>query len=435
MSLGLALAFIGAAIVLLSVGALLAAADAALTARSRADIFKLAVGSSRVDRALRKIAEDEAAHQTAMSFARISAESLAAVLITLVIFEFTDSLWLSLATATLFLIISTFILVGASPRLYGINRADKVLRFATPLMRAVRILVGPVAIGMLRINTAVGERAQQTEQELDADRALLSLVDRAAERDVLEEEDRDYIHSLLRFGDTRVRELMVPRTDMMTVEAETSMAAALETLLASRRSRMPVINEDADDVLGVIHLRDASGFVLRHSDEALTAPVTRMMKPALFVPDLMRADALLQQMQLENNHLALTVDEYGGVSGLVTLEDLIEELVGDIYDEHDRELQEVAEQHDGSFMINPRLTVQELGELFEIELEDEHVDTVAGLMVKELDRLAEDGDTATVAGIELTVTQVDRRNRILQMSAVWVGEPEADEETEESNDE
>ncbi|QZY52225.1 hemolysin family protein [Leucobacter tenebrionis] len=259
---------------------------------------------------------------------------------------------------------------------------------------------------------------------------LLSIVDQAAEQDLLEDDDRDIIHSIVEFGDTVVRELMVPRTDMITVDASQSVREALEALLASRHSRMPVVTGGPDDVAGIAYLRDASGFVLRRPEEAEVERVTRIMKPAMFVPELQPADKLLRQMQRESNHLALVVDEYGGISGLVTLEDLIEELLGDIADEHDREVPDVAQREDGSFLVNARLSVEDLGELFGIDLEDDEVDTVGGLVSKHFGRLPETGDTVTVEGIELTAADTERRRqRLLTVEARWVG-PEEEEEDE-----
>lgn len=252
---------------------------------------------------------------------------------------------------------------------------------------------------------------------------LLSLVDQAVEQELLEDDDREYIHSLVEFGDTLVREVMVPRTDMVTVEADQTVRETLELLLSSRHSRVPVIAMgDADDVEGVAYLRDAAGFQLRRHEEAETAAVTRIMKPAVFVPELQRADELLRQMQREANHLALVVDEYGGISGLVTLEDLIEELLGDISDEHDRDAPEIEPQADGTCKVSARLPIDRLGELFGIELEDEEVDSVGGLVAKHLGRLADEGDTVVVAGIELTALETERkRQRLVSVGARWVG--------------
>ncbi len=420
-----AVLIIVAALLLFHAG-LLAATDAALNVRSRAELYRLAEGSSRQARAIRAIADDEVAHLHSIAFARVTAESFAAVLITVVLMAKFENIWLVLGLSVAAVMLSTFVLVGASPRRLGITYPNRTIRFTAQLVSLLRIVLGPLAASLLRINTVVLERgAAHSEGESEQDNQLLSLVDRAAEHDVLKAEDREYIHSLLKFGQTLVREPMVPRTDMKTLEHTVNMRVALESLLANRVSRMPVIADDADDVLGVIHLRDAAGFVLRYPDEADTAPVTRMMRQALFVPELMRADALLEQMQHDNNHLALTVDEYGGISGLVTMEDLIEQLVGDIYDEHDREDEYYTANPDGSFTVSPRLLVSELGELFEIELSDDDIDTAAGLFVKELGRLAEKGDRVLVAGIELSALKVNRRGAVLSLLARWVGDEQA----------
>lgn len=278
----------------------------------------------------------------------------------------------------------------------------------TRIADASKRIAGRVALGRGRV--------RDEEQ-------LLLLVDQAVEQELLEDDDRDYIHSIVEFGDTLVREVMVPRTDMVTVDAEHTVRETLETLLHSRYSRVPVVaSGDADVVEGVAYLRDASSFQLRRPEEAATALVSRIMKPAVFVPELQRADDLLRQMQRESNHLALVVDEYGGISGLVTLEDLIEELLGDINDEHDREAPEVEPQQDGSFKVSARLTVDRLGEIFGIELEDDEVDSVGGLVAKHLGRLADEGDSVMVEGIELTALETERkRQRLVAVGARWVG--------------
>lgn len=271
---------------------------------------------------------------------------------------------------------------------------------------------------------ALGRGRVRDEQQ------LLSVVDQATELDLLEEDDRDYIHSIVEFGDTLVREVMVPRTDMVTVDSHATVRETLETLLSSRFSRVPVIGNDADEVLGVAYLRDASAFVLRRSEEADDSLVSRIMKPAMFVPEVQRADKLMRQMQEASNHLALVVDEYGGISGLVTLEDLIEEVLGDINDEHDREVPEVAQEREGVFLVSSRLPVDELGELFGIELDDEEIDTVGGLFAKWLGRLPERGDTVSAEGIELEALEVERkRHRLITVRARRASEPNTSQQT------
>lgn len=429
MSGGLIALLLGAAVLLLAAGGVLAAADAALGVRSKADLLALADESPRRGAAIRKIAEDEAAHLTALGFARVFSEILSAVLITLVLAYALDELWLELVLATLIMTILTFVLVGSSPRTVGTHHADSVIRFAAPVVRAIRVLLGPIAIGLMRFGDRVTPGRGIGSARIRDEQQLLSMVDQAAEQSLLEDGDREYIHSLVEFGETRVREVMVPRIDMVTVPSEATVHDALELLLASRHSRVPVVAGDIDDVVGIVYLRDASGFVLRRSDEADSALVTRIMKPPVFVTELQPADDLLRQMQRESNHLALVIDEYGGLSGLVTLEDLIEELLGEINDEHDRDIAAVELQEDGAFLVNARLSVNELGELFGIELDDDEVETAGGLLTKYLGRLPETGDTVEVEGIELTAAGMERkRQRLLSIEARWVGLPLQEEE-------
>lgn len=274
------------------------------------------------------------------------------------------------------------------------------------------------AVRRIAERVALGRGMVRDEQQ------LLSMVDQATELDLLEEGDRDYIHSIVEFGDTLVREVMIPRTDMVTVDSDVSVRDALELMLNARHSRVPVVGDDVDEVLGVVYLRDASSFVLRRPEESEESPATRIMKPAMFVPEVQRADKLLRRMQKESNHLALVVDEYGGISGLVTLEDLIEEVIGDISDEHDRETPEVVEEAPGLFLVSAMLPIDDLGELFEIELDDEEVDTVGGLFAKWLGRLPEVGDRVTSEGIELEAIVTERRRkRLITARARAVQEP------------
>ncbi|GAA1611006.1 hemolysin family protein [Leucobacter chromiireducens] len=429
MSPALVALLLGAAVVLLASGGLLAAADAALGVRSRAELLTLAEASPRTGSAIRAIADDEDRHSNALSFARVFAETLAAVLITLVLAYSLDELWLELVLASLVMTALTFVLVGSSPRTVGTHHPDQVIRFAAPTIRGITVILGPIAVALKRFGDRVTPGRGAGSSRIRDEQQLLSMVDQAAEQELLEDDDREYIHSIMEFGDTLVREVMVPRIDMVTLESTATVREALDFVIASRHSRVPVISGDVDDVVGIAYLRDLSGFHLRRTEEALSSPVTRVMKPAVFVPETQRADKLLRQMQQEANHLALVVDEYGGISGLVTLEDLIEELLGEISDEYDRDVPEAAEQADGSYLVSARLSVDDLGELFGIELDDDEVDTVGGLFAKTLGRLPEQGDTVTVAGIGLTAAALERRRqRLLAVEARWLGETDSEEE-------
>jgi len=230
---------------------------------------------------------------------------------------------------------------------------------------------------------------------------LLSVVDDAAEQERFDEPTQELVHSVFEFGETVVREVMVPRPDMVTVEAAATAEAALDVLLDRGVSRVPVIGDDVDEVLGVLHLKD---LVRAGGRTAL-----EVARPAAFVPESQKADDLLRRMQRERFHLALVVDEYGGIAGLVTLEDLIEELVGDISDEHDREAPDLVELGEGRYRFAARYNIADLGEVFGIELEDDEVDSVGGLLTKGLGRLPVAGAGVSVSGLRLTAERVEGR--------------------------
>ncbi len=262
-------------------------------------------------------------------------------------------------------------------------------------MNGLRWLTRPLGHGFVRIGSwLIGGSRENGEQ-------LLSLVDDAAEQDTIEEGERELIHSGFELGETVVREVMVPRTDMATVESTATIAEAVTVFLDRGVSRVPVIGEDADEVVGVLHLRDT----LEGESGALA--VSRA-KPAAFVPESQKADELLRQMQRERFHLAMVVDEYGGIASLVTMEVLIEELVGEIADESDRGIEEVAELGDGRYRVVARFNAEDLGELFGIELDDEEVDSVGGLLAKALGEVPTPGASAVTNGLRLTVDRIER---------------------------
>jgi len=242
-------------------------------------------------------------------------------------------------------------------------------------------------------------------------RAVDFIYDEDEEELEPEENDQDsqeieLISSVLEFTDAIVREVMVPRTDMVTVAASTSTDDALDLVLASGKSRIPVTGDDLDDVVGVLYARDL--LVLFDAGEG-PLPVTRVMRPAHFVPETKRVSELLSELQTSKVHLAVVVDEFGGTAGLVTIEDLLEEIVGEIVDEYDVEEPMVITLHDGSFLIDARLSVDDLGDLFTRTLPDEGWDTVGGLMLGLAGRVPEEGETFELEGLVLTADRVQGR--------------------------
>ena len=404
--------FVSVAVLLVAFGGLMAAVDAALASLSRADLQDLAVGS-RAAASVNAIAADVGAHVNAVNFVRVVAETTAAVLITLALSSIFPQWWWVLLLSALTMTIASFVLVGSSPRSVGRVNARVIIRWSAWLVHTLRVLLGPVAAGLVALGNRVTPGRPKTAT-FSSEEQLLSMVDEATELDVLEEDDRELIHSIFEFNDTVVREVMIPRTDMVVVDGDSEVGAAMGLFLSKGVSRMPVIGEDVDEVLGILYLRDVARMTYEKPRDGEKVPVRTLVRQTLFVPESKKVDDLLRQMQLESNHLAMVVDEYGGIAGLVTLEDLIEELVGDISDEYDHETIEIEDVGDGRYRVSARLPVDELGELFGIELDDDEVDSVGGLLTKALGRLPHTGSVATYSGLILTAERTEGRRRQLR---------------------
>ncbi len=228
-----------------------------------------------------------------------------------------------------------------------------------------------------------------------------------------DEFEQELLESVDEFGETIVREVMVPRIDMATVLADVPLSIALETFLSSGYSRLPIIGKNVDDIVGVLYLKDVARILSKDPASLETITVSAKSRKPTFVPESMPVDDLLRQMQKSATHIAIVVDEYGGVAGLVTMEDVIEEIVGDIADEYDREVPEVEELEDGQLRVSAKFSLFDLGERFGLELEDEDVDTVGGMLSKLLGKLPAKDDSAIFSGLTLKADRLEGRPKRL----------------------
>ena len=220
------------------------------------------------------------------------------------------------------------------------------------------------------------------------------------------------IHSVFELGDTVAREVMVPRTDMVTVDSEKTLRSAMSLFLRSGFSRIPVVGDGSDDILGLLYFKDVVRRVNADHD-AGSLPVTTQMRPMHYIPESKPVDDLLREMQRDQSHFAVVVDEYGGTAGLVTIEDIIEEIVGEIADEYDREAPGVEDLGDGTFRVPATMDIDDLADLFDVEIDEEEVDTVGGLIGKSIGRVPIVGSRAEVSGLALTAERMaGRRHRI-----------------------
>jgi CBS domain containing-hemolysin-like protein len=413
--------FVSVAVLLVLFGGLLAAADSALSVLSRTDLVDLA-SSSRSKKSLLAISNDVGTHVNAINFMRVVSETTAAVLVSLSFAYAIGEWWIALLLSALIMTAASFVLVGSSPRSVGRAHPRGIIAFTAGTIRGIRLFLGPIANALVAVGNRVTPGRPRTAT-FSSEEQLLSMVDEATELEVLEEDDRELIHSIFEFNDTVAREIMIPRTDMVTVEHNATIGSAMGLFLRTGVSRLPVTGENIDEILGVLYLRDVARLHYERPLGAEDITASELARPASFAPESQKADSLLRQMQLESNHLAMVVDEYGGIAGLVTLEDIIEELVGDISDEYDHELAEFEDLGDGTYRVSARLAVDELGDLFGIELDDDDVDSVGGLLTKTLGRLPVAGSVASISGLILRAERTEGRRR--RLSTVLVERDQA----------
>jgi CBS domain containing-hemolysin-like protein len=412
------------AVVLTGIGGFLAAAEAAVSRVSRGRVAELVAEARPASRSLSLVVADSAPYLSVATFLRVVSESGAAVMITIVCAGWLHSWWSVLLVAGGVMTVLSFVLGGVSPRTVGRQHAVVVSLIAAPLLVWLSRLLGPVAHLLVALANAVTPGRGFRDGPFASESELRDLVDLAGENAVIEASEREMIHSVFELGDTVVREVMVPRTDMLVIERGKRLRQGFSLFLRSGFSRVPVIGDSADDVLGVLYLKDVARR-LNADAAAGQLPVEQLMRPAVFVPDSKPADDLLREMQRDQTHLAIVVDEYGGTAGLVTIEDILEEIVGEITDEYDREEPTVEPLEDGAMRVPAVMHLDDLGELFDLELEDDDVDTVGGLLAKALGRVPIPGAHAAVHGLELVADgRAGRRNRIAAVVVRRVPDPD-----------
>jgi CBS domain containing-hemolysin-like protein len=387
-------------LLLIGFGGLMAASEAAMGVLSSDDIREQAHGR-RAKKSLISMSEDMGAYRTVTTFVRILVETSAAVIVTVQLIATGLPSWAALLLAILIMSVASFVLAGSSPRSVGRANPMAILAVSAPIIHLFRVILGPLANSLVVMGNKVTP-GRSANTSFSSEEQLLSMVDEAVKNDVLESDERELIHSIFEWGETVAREVMVPRTDMVTVNAETTLSDALKIFHDSGFSRLPVVGDDVDAVLGVLNLRDLSKAGLDDYASMSILTAAEIVRPAVFIPESKKADETLKQLQSQSTHMAFVVDEYGGIAGLLTLEDLIEELVGEISDEYDRGAPDVQKLDESTYLVATRLPVDELGELFGLELEDEDVDSVGGLLTKELGRLPIVGDSVSISGLIMT---------------------------------
>jgi CBS domain containing-hemolysin-like protein len=348
-----------------------------------------------------------------LTLIRVCVEVSGAVCVTLAFTHWLNGGWSVFLPAAAVLLIARYVIIGVGPRAMGRQRAERVAGAARTLLRPLHAALGPAARLLDTVTQALPFGGQGADPELNGRPGVDDLVDYIESQDEIEPGEREMVRSVVELGDTIAREVMVPRTDMVFVERDKTLDQALSLALRSGFSRIPVTGESTDDVVGIAYLKDIVAWTNSHPDTKEPETVEKVMRAATYVPDSKPVNELLRQMQQQRNHVAIVIDEYGGTAGLVTIEDILEEIVGEIADEYDNERAPVEWLAPGTARVTARLPVADLEDLFGVTVDAEDVETVGGLLAHELGRVPIAGSAATVAGLHLTAENLaGRRNKL-----------------------
>ncbi|MGO1714999.1 MAG: hemolysin family protein [Ancrocorticia populi] len=379
------------------------AALSALGRVTRSEVEDAVSGGGRGAERIAKILDRREAADVGLVTSRFALTSGFAFSAALVAASVANTWWELVLIFVGVLVVCLLLQIAASPTTFGVNRPVWVLSSGS-------IIILPLAVAFGPFVRRRGPSPEEFEQRQEDQLALM--VEHVAESEALDDNDREMLQSMFEMSNTMVREVMVPRTDMIAIGVDQYIDSALSLFTRSGYSRVPVIGESVDDLLGVLYLKDAIQRT-HHRSDAQGLTVREVMREPNFVPETQMVDVLMRQMQSDQIHIALAVDEYGGIAGLVTIEDLVEELVGEIADEHDRAEPVVERIDEDTYRVPARFPIDDMGELFGIDLDDDDVDTAGGLLAKLLGRVPLAGAEAEIDGIRLIAERFEGRRRSL----------------------
>ena len=413
------------AVLCVAAAGVLTSAEAALSSISKTRAEELSAEGKPGAGRLLTIVEDPPRYLNTALFLRMLFEIAAIVLVTKVMLDLiegrsdlgsslaTARTWAAMAAAAGSMLVVSFVVIGVAARTLGRQHSQGVATWSSGVLIAAARVLGPIAQLLILLGNVITPGRGFSEGPFASEAELRELVDLAESSNVIESVERKMIHSVFELGDTIVREIMVPRTDMVFIEKHKSLRQAMSLALRSGFSRIPVIGENLDDIVGFAYLKDITKRVFDRHEAETTERVETVMRPTIYIPDSKPVDELLREMQAARKHVAVVVDEYGGTAGLVTIEDVLEEIVGEITDEYDEAQIEVEQLSNGSTRVSSRYPVDDLKEICGIGIDDDDVDTVGGLMGKHLGRVPIPGSVVESHGLRFEAESPSgRRNRI-----------------------
>ena len=385
----------------LIVAAISAGAETALTSVNRLRIRNLAeegdVNAQHISKLLQRPQTFLTTILVISNVAVISGSALATIIAVDLDFNGAEIL----STTLLSLIVLIFCEI--TPKSIAVQAPERWARWLVRLVEAMMFVLRPVVFALTWITSGMvrlfGGRGAHYATQFVTEDELRLLVEVGEEEGVLEEEEREMIDNVFDLSDTAVREIMVPRIDMVTVEADDDIRAATEVILQGGQSRIPVYEDTIDNIIGVLYAKD----LLRIYALNQQATIRGLVRPPFFVPESKRLDDLLREMQNQRVHIAIVVDEYGSVAGLVTIEDLVEEIIGDIQDEYDVEEQLFEKLDENDFILDAKVSLAEFEEMVERELPEDGYETVGGFVISQLDKIPSVNDTVRYEDMAFTV--------------------------------
>ena len=402
------------ALALILLGGLFSAIDAAISTVSSARVEELVRDERPGSVRLSRVFAERPRYINLVVLLRIACEATATVLMVAYLYD-RFGYKLALVGAAAIMTVASFVAVGVGPRTLGRQHAYLIALASALPLQAISVLLAPISRLLILLGNALTPGRGFSNGPFASEIELREVVDLAQQRGVVAADERKMIQSVFELGDTPAREVMVPRTEMVWIESDKTAAQATSLAIRSGHSRMPVVGEDVDDIVGVVYLKDLVRRTYYSAAASHDITVAEVMRPAVFIPDSKPLDALLKEMQRDRVHMALLVDEYGATAGLITIEDVLEEIVGEIADEYDTdEVAPVEELGDKVFRVSARLPIEDVGELYDIALDDDlDVDTVGGLLALELGRVPLPGAEVVWNGLRLRAEGgPDHRGRV-----------------------
>jgi CBS domain containing-hemolysin-like protein len=408
---------ISVVVALLLFAGFLAGSESAINSISRVFVEELESKSSKRAAWVQRVLSEPARYLNVVLFVRKAAELTATVIVAEALIDLFNSLAVAMSVSVGAMLVLSFVVVGVGPRTLGKQHAGAWIVPASIAAVILSKILGPITKLLIAVGNAITPGKGFKTGPFANEAELRDLVDQAHERGLVEESEHEMIHSVFELGDTLVRELMVPRTEMVWIEGSKNLRQGLSLALRSGFTRIPVIGENLDTIMGIAYVKDLAKRTLEYRESEQTELVSDHVRPATFIPETKTAAELLKEMQRDQIHLAIVVDEYGGTAGLITIEDLLEEIVGEIADEYDDVLEEIEWLEEGKkARVSARLHIEDLADHLDIEFEKdelEEVDTVGGYMAKLLGRVPIPGSEIELSGWKITAERpVGRRHRI-----------------------